>query len=226
MVIIFVGKERRLPAVTGCAAIHRSRMIHHQHSRGGTGQRGRCCLFQLDFERDIVLVRDNLTVLICCGLAVLLTDFTPVIPVLLFVPVLFSVSAHVPFVPIMPYFTLLGSSASSASTLSGNSDSVITRTRTQVRRRLPTFFSDIKKSSFFCLYGAKKGGGNLHLATGCRAAQAPFRSVALRHRLSPAVPFSVQLLFCEPHRYLCLPIFYVHSIPDLPKNARRFSKNI
>ena len=121
-----------------------------------------------------------------------------------------------------------GSSASSpfASTFSGNSDSVITRTRTQVRRRLPTFFSDIKKSSFFCLYGAKKGGGNLHLATGCRAARAPFRSVALRHRLSPAVPFSVQLLFCEPHRYLCLPIFYVHSIPDLPKNARRFSKNI
>ena len=46
-------------------------MIHHQHSRGGTGQRGRCCLFQLDFERDIVLVRDNLTVLICCGFSCL-----------------------------------------------------------------------------------------------------------------------------------------------------------
>ena len=75
------------------------------------------------------------------------------------------------------------------------------------------------------LYGAKKGGDDLHLATGYRAARAPFRSVALRHRLSPAVPFSVQLLFCEPHRYLCLPIFYVHSIPDLPKNARKFSKN-
>ena len=71
----------------------------------------------------------------------------------------------------------------------------------------------------------EEGGGDLHLATGCRAARAPFRSVALRHRLSPAVPFSVQLLFCEPHRYLCLPIFYVHSIPDLPKNARKFSKN-
>ena len=49
------------------------------------------------------------------------------------------------------------SASPSASTFSGNSDSVITRTRTQVRRRLPTFFSDIKKSSFFCLYGAKKG---------------------------------------------------------------------
>ena len=160
------------------------------------------------------------------GSAVLLTDFTPVIPVRLFVPVPFSVAVHWPSSPIVPYFTLLLDAVSAASTLSGNSDRVITRTRTQVRRRLPTFFSDIKKSSFFCLYGAKKGGGDLHLATGCRAARAPFRSVALRHRLSPAVPFSVQLLFCEPHRYLCLPIFYVHSIPDLPKNARRFSKNI
>ena len=46
-------------------------MIHHQHSRGGAGRRGRCCLFQLDFERDIVLVRDNLTVLICCGFSCL-----------------------------------------------------------------------------------------------------------------------------------------------------------
>ena len=160
------------------------------------------------------------------GSAVLLTDFTPVIPVLLFVPIPFGVSVHLPSLSIVPYFTLPLGAVSSASTFSGNSDSVITRTRTQVRRRLPTFFSDIKKSSFFCLYGAKKGGGDLHLATGCRAARAPFRSVALRHRLSPAVPFSVQLLFCEPHRYLCLPIFYVHSIPDLPKNARRFSKNI
>ena len=63
--------ERGLPAVTGRVAIHRTRMIHHQHSRGGAGRRGRCCLFQLDFERDIVLVRDNLTVLICCGFSCL-----------------------------------------------------------------------------------------------------------------------------------------------------------
>lgn len=44
------------------------------------------------------------------------------------------------------------------STFSGSIDRAMMSTRTQVRRRLPTFFSDIKKSSFFCLYGAKKGG--------------------------------------------------------------------
>lgn len=115
---------------------------------------------------------------------------------------------------------------SSASTFSGSRDRAMMSTRTHESSRFPVFFSDIKKSSFFCLYGAKKGGDDLHLATGYRAARAPFRSVALRHRLSPAVPFSVQLLFCEPHRYLGVPKFYVHSIPDLPKNARRFSKNI
>mgnify|MGYP004546940721 CR=1 FL=1 len=72
----------------------------------------------------------------------------------------------------------------------------------------------------------EEGGDDLHLATGCRAARAPFRSVALRHRLSPAVPFSVQLLFCEPHRYLRLPIFYVRSIPDSPKTQGDFQKYI
>ena len=93
-------------------------------------------------------------------------------------------------------------------------------------KALANFLLRHKKILLLLPVRREEGGGNLHLATGCRAARAPFRSVALRHRLSPAVPFSVQLLFCEPHRYLCLPIFYVHSIPDLPKNARRFSKNI
>ena len=53
------------------AIFHRSRAVEHQCSRGGAGRRGRCCLFQLDFERDLVLVRDNFTVLICCGFSCL-----------------------------------------------------------------------------------------------------------------------------------------------------------
>ena len=53
------------------AIFHRSRAVEHQCSRGGAGRRGRCCLFQLDFERDLILVRDNIIVLIFCGFSCL-----------------------------------------------------------------------------------------------------------------------------------------------------------
>ena len=41
----------------------------------------------------------------------------------------------------------------------------------------------------------------MHSATGCPAALPSFRSLALRHRLSPAVLLSVQFLIPEPHSY-------------------------
>ena len=44
------------------AIFHRSRAVEHQCSRGGAGRRGRCCLFQLDFERDLIgVVADTLS---------------------------------------------------------------------------------------------------------------------------------------------------------------------
>ena len=96
------------------------------------------------------------------------------------------------------------SSASAASTFSGNSDSVITQDQDPGEKALANFLLRHKK--ILLLLPVRREEGEVICI---------WQPAAVRRerRLGPwlcdtgfcLLPFSVQLLFCEPHRYLCLP---------------------
>ena len=82
------------------------------------------------------------------------------------------------------------SASSAASMLTGSKVSTMVAASNHVKNNLPNFFSLIKNPPS-CPCGPEEGEFSV-LGSPAVVRLAPFRPVALRHRLSPAMPFSVR----------------------------------